>query len=78
MKTNEKAIVREFASISGASEKIAVELCKKYNFRLEVALDAFFNGPSQQQSRANVDTSKLEAVLAKYTGLIVCQNLHFV
>lgn len=64
---SQKKAIKEFRSVSGATEKIAKEYLSKSKYNLSAALNSFFNsGPSKSSS--NGDATKLTAMFNKYAG----------
>nr|APR63761.1 hypothetical protein [Populus tomentosa] len=57
--------VQQFMSITGTSEKVAVQALKASDWHLEGAFDAFY---SQPQSRTYTDSRHLEELYNRYKG----------
>jgi len=73
---SQKKAIKEFKSICGASEKVAAELLKKYNYNIEQALDHFYThgGSSSPDSsgsfgRKGVDKGKVGKIFDKFADL---------
>jgi len=66
----QKKAIKEFRSVTGATEKVATDVLKKQNWNLERSIDSFFNnrGSFPASSDKKVDTSKLSKVFDKYAG----------
>jgi len=66
----QKKSIKEFKSICGASEKVAGDLLKKFNFNVEQALDHFYThggsvSPSSGSGKSG-DKSKISKIFDKY------------
>jgi len=67
----QKKSIKEFRSVTGATEKVATDLLKAQNWNLERSIDAFFNNPSSSGPKGSdkkVDNTKLSKVFDKYAG----------
>lgn len=64
LKRQQKEKVRDLISFTGASESVAIELLKAYEWQLDAAADHFFmNGGG---SKTAVDSGKIVALFEKY------------
>ncbi|KAL1925284.1 uncharacterized protein VTP21DRAFT_167 [Calcarisporiella thermophila] len=60
--------VRQFASLTNASERTAIRKLRQHNWSLEIALDAYFNDPTNLagSNGDGVDMAKLTQVFETY------------
>jgi len=67
---DQKEKAKNFISFTGASEKIAIDTLKRFDWNLEIAVDSFFSNPSGSLDAAppapKIDTSKIEKLYLKY------------
>jgi len=68
--TAQKNSIKEFKSICGATEKVASDLLKKYNYNVEQALDHYYthgsNTSGSISSGKSGDKSKITKIFEKY------------
>mmetsp|Transcript_28057 Transcript_28057/g.45518 ORF Transcript_28057/g.45518 Transcript_28057/m.45518 type:complete len:253 (-) Transcript_28057:277-1035(-) len=65
----QKDKIRQFTIFASTSEKIAVEALKKYDWNLDLAIDAYFNDPASMRAptaQPSSDKKKIEDVFARY------------
>ncbi|KJE89926.1 defective in Cullin neddylation protein 1 [Capsaspora owczarzaki ATCC 30864] len=67
LKTAQKDAVGRFMSLALVSEAIAIQFLERASWKLEPALDAFYNSPEARKQKApRVDDKKLAAFFEKY------------
>lgn len=54
--------------MSASSQPDAVKLLEKYNYRVDVAADAFFEGEFVSETRPSPSTEKIAALFGRYQG----------
>jgi len=65
----QKDRVKDFISFTGTSESVAIDALKKNEWKIEVAVDNYFNNPSAYPDNTpavKVDAAKIEALFNKY------------
>jgi len=67
---DQKDKAKNFITFTGASEKTAIEVLKKNDWNLEIAVDNFFSTPQQFQdapaATAKTDSTKIEILFNRY------------
>jgi len=67
---DQKDKTKNFITFTGASEKTAIEVLKKHDWNLELAVDTYFSTPQQSQdapgTTTKTDTNKIEILFNKY------------
>jgi hypothetical protein len=63
-----KKALRDFSTVTGASEQIARQVLQQNGNDLDRALDFFFNNRSKFPAAKQGDTKKLSALFDKYTS----------
>lgn len=69
LKRPQKDKAKQFCMVTGANEKVAVELLSVFSWNLDAAVDAFFTGGAAglgSSSRPAVDSAKVAEAFAKY------------
>jgi DCN1-like protein 1/2 len=69
LKSAQKDKVKQFICFTQTSEKTAINVLSQFDWKLEIASDAYFTNPEryhQQEPRSNVDKKKIEHLFAKY------------
>jgi len=66
----QKEKVKNFIAFTNSTEKVAIDLLKKFDWNVEVAIGGFFDTPQAQveDPKAKIDTSKLDKTFVKYAG----------
>jgi len=65
----QKSRVQEFMMLTQSSDKIAIEYLNRCDWRLDLALDSFYNNPKMVQTatkHSSVDRNKIENFYLKY------------
>ncbi|KAK1417946.1 hypothetical protein QVD17_27082 [Tagetes erecta] len=58
--------VQQFMSITGASEKVALQVLKSIDWHLEGAFDVFYSQPTQPQRQSSTDSKHIEKLYNRY------------
>lgn len=75
MKSSQKDKVRQFIAFTQTGEKSAINCLGAHDWKLDVAVDNFFQNPDRYSSepRSSADKKKLDALWQRYRGI----NLYF-
>jgi len=66
---DQKDKAKNFITFTGASEKTAIDVLKKHDWNLEIAVDNYFSSPQQSQEATpsvKTDSNKIETLFSKY------------
>ncbi|KAI1297279.1 Lipase maturation factor 2 [Halotydeus destructor] len=68
LKSSQKEKVRQFIAFTSTGEKTAINCLSQYEWKIDLATDAYFNNPEQFncEPRSTVDKWKLEQLFSKY------------
>eukprot|EP00026_Physarum_polycephalum_P015149 Phypoly_transcript_15771.p1 GENE.Phypoly_transcript_15771~~Phypoly_transcript_15771.p1 ORF type:complete len:288 (+),score=54.08 Phypoly_transcript_15771:111-866(+) len=64
----QKEKVKNFMAFTNSSEKVAIDLLKKFDWNVEVAIGGYFDSPHAQAEdpKSKIDTGKLDKTFLKY------------
>ena len=69
LKSNQKNIAKEFMVLTQSGEKTAIDCLNRCDWRLDLALDSFFQNPymfQHESKHISVDRNKIESLYSKY------------
>ena len=69
LKSYQKDRAKEFIALTQSGEKTAIDCLNRNEWRLDLALDFFFQNPymfQQESKHSHVDRSKIETLFSKY------------
>jgi len=69
LKSTQKQSVKEFMVLTQSGEKTAIDCLNRCEWRLDLALDTFFQNPyifHQESKHSSVDRNKIESLYSKY------------
>ena len=71
LKSSQKDKVRQFVAFTQAGEKTAVNCLSSHEWKLDIAVDNYFQVPERynKDSKHSIDKRKIEQLFNKYRGI---------
>lgn len=66
----QKELSQQLASLAGITQRQATNVLKKYDFKIDRAADAIYNGSVVLDSKSSAKQASLEKIFNKYKGNI--------
>ena len=72
LKSSQRDKVRQFISFTETNERTAIQCLTHYDWRLDVASDAYFQNPDRfcTEPRSSVDKRRLTQLFERYRGTL--------